>query len=139
MKKKIIAAGGLVFNDDDELLMIFRRNKWDLPKGKLDGDESIEQCALREVKEETGLKNLQLEKFINITLHEYFDQFSNEEVVKETHWFKMLASNNQQLIPQTDEGIEEIEWVNEEDLAVKLRNSYANIIEIITILKQQKA
>ncbi len=139
MKKKIIAAGGLVFNDDDELLMIFRRNKWDLPKGKLDGDESIEECALREVKEETGLKNLQLEKFINITLHEYFDQFSNEEVVKETHWFKMLASNNQQLIPQTDEGIEEIEWVNEEDLAVKLRNSYANIIEIITILKQQKA
>ncbi|HVX28118.1 MAG TPA: NUDIX domain-containing protein [Parafilimonas sp.] len=139
MKKKIIAAGGLVFNDDDELLMIFRRNKWDLPKGKLDGDESIEQCALREVKEETGLKNLQLEKFINITLHEYFDQFSNEEVVKETHWFKMLASNNQDLIPQYDEGIEQIEWVNEKDLAIKLRNSYANIIEIITILKQQKA
>ncbi len=139
MKKKIIAAGGLVFNDDDELLMIFRRNKWDLPKGKLDGDESIEECALREVKEETGLKNLQLEKFINITLHEYFDQFSNEEVVKETHWFKMLASNNQDLIPQYDEGIEQIEWVNEKDLAIKLRNSYANIIEIITILKQQKA
>lgn len=138
MKKKIIAAGGLIFNDKDELLMIFRRNKWDLPKGKLDEHESIEECALREVKEETGLNKIQLKKFINTTLHEYFDPHSNEEVIKETYWFKMIASNNQPLIPQTEEGIEKIEWVNNKNLPVKLQNSYSNIIEIINTLKSQK-
>src|SRR5215204_4522110 len=45
----IKAAGGLVVNDDRHLLLIFRRGKWDLPKGKLDPGESLETCALREV------------------------------------------------------------------------------------------
>lgn len=132
--KKIIAAGGLVLNDNNELLMIFRRGKWDLPKGKLDEGESIESCALREVEEETGIKELKLAKFINTTLHTYTDPHLNEEVIKETHWFKMHAPNNQQLIPQFDEGIEKIEWVNNEGLQEKLQNSYVNIIEIISKL-----
>jgi len=130
--KKIIAAGGLVFNNKDELLMIFRRNKWDLPKGKLDTGESIEECAIREVKEETGLRQLMLVKFINTTLHEYIDPYTKKEVTKETHWFKMTAPNNQELIPQSDEDIQEIEWVNNKKLQEKLQNTYTNIIEIIT-------
>ena len=129
--KKIIAAGGLVFNDSNELLMIFRRKKWDLPKGKLDENESIEACALREVKEETGLQKLKIEKFINTTFHEYADPYLNEQVKKETHWFKMYAPKNQPLVPQSDEGIEKIEWVNTENLNEKLQNSYVNILEII--------
>ena len=133
--KKIIAAGGLVFSDNDELLMIFRRKKWDLPKGKLDEGESIEACAVREVKEETGLQKLKLEKFIDTTVHNYADPYLNEEVKKETHWFKMCAPGNQQLVPQLNEGIEEIEWVNDEGLQEKLQNSYINIIEIIEKFK----
>jgi 8-oxo-dGTP pyrophosphatase MutT (NUDIX family) len=133
--KKIIAAGGLVLNDDNELLMIFRRKKWDLPKGKLDEGESIEACALREVKEETGLQNLNPGKFINTTLHTYTDPFLNKEITKETHWFKMHAPSNQQLIPQSDEGIEKIEWVKNENLEEKLQNSYPNIIDIVKQLK----
>ena len=131
MKKKILAAGGLVFNDNDELLMIFRREKWDLPKGKLDNGESLEECALREVKEETGLKKLQLGKLINTTVHEYTDPYSDEEVLKETHWFKMAAPGSQELMPQADEGIKEIVWVNNKMLNEKLENTYTNIIEII--------
>lgn len=128
---KIIAAGGLVFNDKNELLMIFRRKKWDLPKGKLDEGESIEECALREVKEETGLQNVQLENFLGSTFHEYFNTYTNEDVVKETHWYKMHATADQPLIPQTEEDIEIIEWIAEENLREKLADSYPNIKEIV--------
>ena len=131
MAKKIIAAGGLVFNDKNELLMIFRRGKWDLPKGKLDEGEDIEDCAVREVKEETGLENVSIENFTGLTFHEYFDTHLNEDVRKETHWYKMKAKGMQALIPQTEEDIEIIEWVDAKHIPGKLENSYANIVEII--------
>jgi 8-oxo-dGTP pyrophosphatase MutT (NUDIX family) len=129
--KKIIAAGGLVFNDKNELLMIFRRGKWDLPKGKLDEGETIEACAVREVQEETGLKNIAIEKFAGLTYHEYYDKYSEKDVIKETHWYKMHALTEQSLTPQTEEDIEQIEWVDKNAVAEKLSNSYPNIIEII--------
>jgi len=129
--KKIIAAGGLVLNDEKQLLMIFRRGKWDLPKGKLDDDEKVEDCAVREVKEETGLQKIDLKDLTGLTYHEYFDTHSNEDVIKETHWFKMHAPGHQQLVPQLEEHIEKIEWVNDKNIGEKLNNSYKNIIEII--------
>ena len=129
--KKIIAAGGLVSNDNNELLMIYRRGKWDLPKGKLDEGESIETCALREVQEETGLANVTLQKFIGITNHEYFDTYINADVTKETHWYAMQAAPGQVLVPQTTEDIEEIEWVRKEILEIYLNNTYPNIIDIV--------
>ena len=131
MKKKIIAAGGLVKNDKDELLVIFRRGKWDLPKGKLDDGEKPEEAALREVKEETGLQNVFTVKFIGLTYHEYFDPYLKEDVIKETHWFEMHAPGKQKLVPQKEEGIEEIEWAAKENLQEKLSNTYPNITGII--------
>ncbi|MBV9986191.1 MAG: NUDIX domain-containing protein, partial [Chitinophagaceae bacterium] len=104
-KPKIVAAGGLVQNENGELLMIYRRGKWDLPKGKLDKGESIEACALREVTEETGVRNLQLGALIDIGYHEYFDKYLQQEVIKETHWFRMSATGTQHLVPQTEEDI----------------------------------
>ncbi|MEP6465115.1 MAG: NUDIX domain-containing protein [Parafilimonas sp.] len=132
--KKIIAAGGLIVNDKHELLMIFRRGKWDLPKGKLDEGESIKDCALREVKEETGLQNVTIENFLGETFHEYFNTYTNENVIKETHWYKMHATADQPLIPQTEEDIEIIEWVDAKDVMQKLGNTYPNILEIVNKL-----
>ncbi len=129
--KKIIAAGGLVTNENDELLLIFRRGKWDLPKGKLDEGENIEECAVREVQEETGLKNVALKEFIGITNHEYFDTYIGQQVDKETHWYAMAAAPGQVLVPQTEEDIEEIEWVRKEVLDIYLNNTYPTIIDII--------
>lgn len=131
MKKKIIAAGGLVTNEQNELLMIFRRGKWDLPKGKLDKGESIERCAVREVEEETGITDIQLGALIDITYHDYFDTWSKGDVTKETHWYAMSIKGKQALIPQTEEDITDIQWINDTTLSKCLSNSYPTIIDII--------
>jgi 8-oxo-dGTP pyrophosphatase MutT (NUDIX family) len=131
-KKTIIAAGGLVTNEKDELLLIFRRGFWDLPKGKLDEGETIEACAVREVEEETGLVKVRLGKLVGVTCHEYFDEWKQRDVVKETHWFAMHVSGKQTLVPQQEEDIEEIKWVAQKDIADYLKNTYTNIVEIIS-------
>ena len=130
-KKIIIAAGGIVLNPDKEILFIYRRGKWDLPKGKLDEGETIEQCAVREVEEETGIRDITVNRFIGITTHEYFDKWVNEEVIKESHWYEMDIKTAQTLIPQTEEDIEDIKWVSEHELNTCLADSYVNIVEII--------
>ena len=134
--EKIVAAGGLVINKEKELLMIFRRGKWDLPKGKLDEGERVEDCAVREVKEETGLKKLRIKKFLGVTYHEYFDPYLNTEVIKETYWFEMRSGRKQKLIPAYDEDIQNAEWIAEKNLPEKLTNTYPNIVEIIGKLKR---
>jgi 8-oxo-dGTP pyrophosphatase MutT (NUDIX family) len=90
----IEAAGGLVLNERGNLLMIFRRGKWDLPKGKRDAGESIETCAVREVEEETGLAGVQLMKAVGQTNHSYLDPFTNLPTLKITYWFMMYASSS---------------------------------------------
>jgi 8-oxo-dGTP pyrophosphatase MutT (NUDIX family) len=111
--------------------MIFRRGKWDLPKGKLDIGETIEECALREVREETGIRNLKIIKLTGITYHEYFDKYVKDDVIKETHWFAMKVKGSTTLIPQTDEDIEKIIWANDKEVQECLQNTYPNIREII--------
>jgi 8-oxo-dGTP pyrophosphatase MutT (NUDIX family) len=130
-KTKIIAGGGLVLNNAGELLMIFRRGKWDLPKGKLDEGETILECAIREVQEETGLQQIEHGELIGITYHAYFDPYLKEDVIKESHWFAMRVRGNQVLTPQTEEDITEIKWVAGDVLEECLRNSYDNVVEII--------
>jgi 8-oxo-dGTP pyrophosphatase MutT (NUDIX family) len=129
MPIKIIAAGGLVYNPQGAILFMYRRGKWDLPKGKLDEGETIEACAVREVEEETGLKNIELVQFIDITNHEY--TIDNVQYQKETHWYTMRVNGEQTLVPQTEEDILELKWVEKSDLQTYLANSYENIREII--------
>jgi 8-oxo-dGTP pyrophosphatase MutT (NUDIX family) len=134
-KKKITAAGGLVLNENKDVLMIFGRGFWDLPKGKLDEDETVEHCAIREVKEETGLTDVTITKFITLTQHEYFDIHLNNEVLKETHWFEMKSTQYEKLIPQREEDITTIEWVSETKLYEFLQKSYTNIQQLFEIWK----
>ena len=127
--EKIIAAGGLVENEAKEILLIFRRGKWDLPKGKLDEGETIEECAVREVEEETGLRSIQQGELIEVTLHNYIEK--GTEIEKETYWYAMKVEGEQNLVAQTEEDIEDIRWVKESELPVYLSNTYSNIIDII--------
>ncbi|WP_439506576.1 NUDIX hydrolase [Sediminibacterium sp.] len=132
MQLKIIkAGGGLVLNEQHELLFIFRRGYWDLPKGKVDPGETIEACALREVEEETGVGNLSIIDFLGITNHQYFDPYLKEEVIKESHWYIMSTKGVPILIPQTEEDITDIKWIPLADVNVFIEHSFASIKEII--------
>ena len=131
MPTQIIAAGGLVTNPMGEILWIFRRGFWDLPKGKLDEGETIQTCAIREVQEETGIKNIQLHDMLCFTNHTYFDKYLNEEVVKRTYWFHMSITTLQEGTPQTTEDIEKIEWLTLAKSRYCLDQTYSNILEVI--------
>ncbi|MBI3717930.1 MAG: NUDIX domain-containing protein [Sphingobacteriales bacterium] len=125
----IQAGGGLVENEKHEWLLIFRRGKWDLPKGKLDKGETIEQCAIREVQEETGLQTIKLKDKITVTYHTY-DEYG-KHILKESHWYKMKASSKEEIIPQTTEDILEINWVKKDQLEKYLQNTYPSIAEVL--------
>jgi 8-oxo-dGTP pyrophosphatase MutT (NUDIX family) len=125
----ILAAGGLVENEKGEILFMFRRGKWDLPKGKLDPGETLEECALREVEEETGVRHLKLEKFLLQTLHEYEEL--GKVIEKKTHWYFMTTSSYQPLVPQTEEDITELRWITPADFDIILRNTYPAIVEVL--------
>jgi len=131
----IRAAGGLVKNDFNKILMIFRRGKWDLPKGKLDPGESLEDCAVREVKEETGLTGVTLNSALTITYHTYRE--GTKYVLKESHWFTMNASGEQTLTPQTEEDITEIKWVDFHEIDSYLPKAFPLISDIIETAKQK--
>jgi ADP-ribose pyrophosphatase YjhB (NUDIX family) len=131
MMKPIIAAGGIVVNPDNEILWIFRRGYWDLPKGKLDPNETIEACAIREVIEETGVQDLELKELVLTTKHQYHDIYLNEQVEKTTYWYKMNTGLLQAGIPQAEEDIEAIAWVKKDDLAPYLAKTYDTIKAVI--------
>jgi len=126
----VTAAGGLVTDEKSRVLLIFRRGKWDLPKGKLDEGESIEQCALREVSEETGLQNVQLISPLTTTYHTYHE--GSKFLLKESHWYKMIARGSEELIPQTEEDIHEIKWVKKDEMEPLKNNSFPSIIDVLS-------
>ncbi|MBS1661076.1 MAG: NUDIX hydrolase [Bacteroidetes bacterium] len=126
----IKAGGGLVRNGSRELLFMLRRGVWDLPKGKLDPGETLEQCAVREVMEETGLRGVQLDGPLLETYHTYEDH--GHHILKETYWYNMSVSGEQTPIPQQEEQITELRWVLPENVGEQLANTYPSIRDVLT-------
>ncbi len=128
MFEPIDAGGGLVCNEHSEFLMIFRKGKWDLPKGKLDAGEDIAACSIREVQEETGLVKIDLGEKICDTYHIY--EQSKQQILKRTAWYRMNGSSLDKLTPQKEENILEARWIRKEDLAPYLSKSYEAVREV---------
>ena len=125
----IDAGGGVVLNENNEVLMIFRRGKWDLPKGKCDEGETIDECALREVSEETGLHKLKLGEKICDTYHVYSQNKQN--LLKRTAWYKMKGTVKEEPVPQAEENILEVRWVSDEEFPLVVYKSYEAIREVM--------
>ncbi|MEJ6791531.1 MAG: NUDIX domain-containing protein [Lacinutrix sp.] len=121
----VIAGGGKVYNKNKEILFIYRNNKWDLPKGKTEKKESIEETALREVEEETGVTRLKIVKPLDTTYHIF--KRNDKLKIKVTYWFEMATDFEGELFPQENEGIAKVAWLNKTQTEQALTNSYANI------------
>lgn len=124
----IEAAGGVVINPKQEILLIHRRGYWDLPKGKIDPGETPEEAALREVEEETGLGNLTLDAYLADTWHTY--NLKDKRILKKTYWYTMNSPLDP-LTPQTEEDIESAVWCNREEIQKVSDETYGNIRDIL--------
>jgi 8-oxo-dGTP pyrophosphatase MutT (NUDIX family) len=134
--KLVNAGGGVVLNKNNDVLLIFRRGVWDLPKGKADGRESKRRTAVREVKEETGVKKLRVEGPVLLypsrqtcTYHTYKE--NDAFMLKATYWFLMRSKSDEPLEPQESEEIFQAEWVPREEVEERLANSYPLLREVL--------
>jgi 8-oxo-dGTP pyrophosphatase MutT (NUDIX family) len=124
----IEAAGGVVYNSKKEILFIFRKNKWDLPKGKIDKGEKRREAAIREVEEECGIKGLKIKEKLLNTYHVYM--LNGKKVLKKSCWFEMKTDFKGKLIPQLNEDITRAEWMDKKQIKEALKNTYPAIEEV---------
>lgn len=125
----IEAAGGLVKHQDGRFLFIYRNDKWDLPKGKIEKEEIVLNAAMREVSEETGVADLIVSKPLPTTYHIY--NANGKYKLKLTYWFLMKTKYYSTLVPQIEENIQKAEWKTEEEITGLLKNAYENIKIVI--------
>ncbi|NBC82821.1 MAG: NUDIX domain-containing protein [Bacteroidetes bacterium] len=127
------AAGGIVSDNKGKILIIYRRGKYDLPKGKLDAGESYHQAAIREVQEECGLSELKIQKPLISTYHVY--QQEEEFVLKKTYWFDIIYEGNETPTPQAEEDIEQVVWKPLDEVGSILGNTYGSIVDVLRYRK----
>jgi 8-oxo-dGTP pyrophosphatase MutT (NUDIX family) len=125
----IQASGGVAENERKQILIIYRRKHWDLPKGKLERNESLETCAIREIEEETGLKNITVIKPLMVTYHTYHE--GTRFILKESHWFHLKVAGKQNLVPQTEEDIEEIKFINVSDIGKYTPLAFPSVADVL--------
>ncbi|VXB87995.1 NUDIX hydrolase [Flavobacterium sp. 9AF] len=119
------AGGGLVYNEEGCVLFIYRNGKWDLPKGGTEKNETMEETAMREVEEETGVTGLSISKKLQKTYHVF--KRNGRYKLKQTYWYEMKSTFKGKPKGQLDEGIEKVEWIHPSDIPQLLENSYENI------------
>jgi 8-oxo-dGTP pyrophosphatase MutT (NUDIX family) len=136
LKKSLLvikAAGGLVRNEENKYLFIFRRGKWDLPKGKIDEGEKTKKAAVREVEEECGIQIDEVFGKICKTYHIY--EQDNQVILKKTTWYKMIAVDQQNLIPQLEEDITEARWLEQGDFYIVKQNTFPLILDVLSFVE----
>ena len=133
--KRINAAGGVVYNIEGEILVIYRLKVWDLPKGKIDQGEKKKQAALREVREETGIQDVRIWRKLTKTMHTYRLE-NGKRILKYTYWYVMNTTDSQ-LIPQAEESIEEAKWINPREFIDTKLKTYGSILDVISLLNHE--
>ncbi len=125
----IVSCGGLVFNRNREVLFIKRAGRWELPKGHREPGESLEETAEREVQEECGTIDLKLKRFLLETFHCYL--FRNVWCLKQNYWFEMEAEENYVLAPQTEEGITDVAFFDQNKISQIRSHTFQNVLAVL--------
>ena len=125
----IVEAGGGIVEKGDDILLIYRLGKWDLPKGKLEADESSKMGAHREVEEETGVL-VKTGKKICKTWHTYTR--NRKYVLKKTKWYRMECLDDSKMSPQVEEDIMDVRWMDTDEVRKALYNSYRTIRYVVS-------
>jgi len=128
----IKAAGGIVKNESNQSLFIFRNGKWDLPKGKIEKDEKSRAAAIREVEEECGIIIDNIGDKICNTYHIY--EMNKVRVLKKTAWYWMKSNKNEKLVPQLEEGITDVRWISKAELSLVEDNTYPLIKDLLQVI-----
>ena len=124
----VFAGGGLVRNANNDVLLIYRYEHWDLPKGKQETGENIADTAIREVEEECGIKNVKIGDFLTETYHCY--STNGRLFMKRSFWYQMFC-DDLILVPQATEDIEKVKFVPINELSEYLNSMYASIREVL--------
>ncbi len=133
---QIRAAGGLVLNSRNEMLFIYRLNKWDLPKGKIDPGEKAKETAVREIEEECGVRISRLNDKLLHTYHMYEQR--EEVILKRTDWYRMTVDGVPELTPQAEEDITEARWFGRDGLDKVKTNTYPAILEVLATFMERE-
>lgn len=129
--KYVKAAGGVVTAEDGRLLVMTRNGRADQPKGMVEAGETLQQAALRETNEETGLVRLQSDGLLLKSYHIY--NLYGGWHLKQTSWFALRGHTGDPFKPQMEEGVTAVEWVSRERWRTLLSGSYATM----DVLSQQ--
>jgi 8-oxo-dGTP pyrophosphatase MutT (NUDIX family) len=135
MLEKVKAGGGLVMNKEGKLLFIFRKGIWDLPKGKMDFGETLEETAVRETSEETGIpKNkLKVVSFLTTTRHVFY---KTTEKIKDCSWYLMKTKYRGKLVPEKNEGIDMCKWLTLDEFKVLSHDSPSRVKYVVDLYEQ---
>jgi ADP-ribose pyrophosphatase YjhB (NUDIX family) len=129
MHRFVLAAGGVVMDEGGRLLAIRRLGVWDLPKGKVETKEVVEDAAVREVQEECGLEEVHLVRWLTATWHTY--ERKGKAHLKRTEWFLMRSSSKEKLSAQSEEGIEEVRWLSAEEVRMMETDTYPSLLPVL--------
>jgi 8-oxo-dGTP pyrophosphatase MutT (NUDIX family) len=132
--QKIETAGGLV-KRKNEFLFIERNGLWDLPKGKVEKNETIEKAAVREIEEECGIKQPSLNYLLGYTFHTY--KYEGTPVLKKNWWFMLDYTGSKKVTPQVEEGISQVVWLKKKQWGKVLENTYPSIIQVLALAKKK--
>lgn len=105
--------------DKIEILMIQDRvGRWTIPKGHVEEGEKLEETAIREVGEETGLLDVKIHELLD-KIH-FFYRKEGKLIFMTTSVFLMEAGeNSDEVVPENSEGIADVRWFDQEE-ALKL-------------------
>lgn len=134
LKKQFVyieAAGGLI-TQNNKYLFIYRLDKWDLPKGKIDKGENPPQAAIRECEEECAITGLSIVKELPSSFHIY--PYKGKHALKITYWYLMNSTHTGKLVPQTEENIEKVEWLDSSTInSIVKQNTYPSVLDLISV------